>query len=838
MAPAGLSAGCSPAGAFLTRKLNAFSARKLLFKTTFFVLFHLTLSVCLVSIRLPEQSWPSLLRCTAAAPGASTSVGPAETGSGGGDNSTSAVSNKSATKDAHNAKAGESAASSSLPGGESEDFKDRESLRLWNVDEAEAAEIKNRLASMRIHAGSLTDKFMENVARLTAQIDILRLEVNKAKGEIQRLNESFDDQTEETLRVIDNRSAEFIRGLSLVEDQLDEQLQPPSGVVYRHLQDLRNRLTEIRVAAEKNFHTEASSVMQQIDTCSAKVDDLTRLYFEMRRRMDVEVSDIDTRLISARHELEDLVQERLNQLGASEQRITAEAMKRLREFLQNLHLEENMLQDIVQNIQREFLEPSAFPGAGAHREKGATYIDLSSYFSSSKIEKVCSVMSHLVKQLLPGKTVIPIFIHTVPQPSTSNPPTRESGGKLFGGLGSARALFASLNLGPPGWAGSEDKKGGDEKRQSEVQIAELILPDEQVIATVAAEWLRERQRSGPVFQHYAVVRVEGLLAEAYTVPYLQPLHFDYAKESRFSLARVDQFGEKLEKTIHEKLGLLTEALEKNTYLLVAYLGEAAGDVKPQPSLAQTKSRIATARRLLQHVKAPSLGAYFHFEQFKQQLRFLDELAKVFTRNQKKHLASKVVLPGDDIEISVVVGGKGAPGGKLKIAMPPCRQGDPFFQHAFTILSMQLTALTPQVVVFPNDALLARTLSTILEDLRGNSTLDEERGGKPGQRAPTCGATITSSGVAKRFWRPEVLKVSMSYMEKHVSPPNRKNERGPALRNVPVVKDSTHDVVKADLKNGFDDLAKYTTTAIARVLRDRLDASPRGYTLYVVVNVKE
>ncbi|KEP60722.1 UNVERIFIED_CONTAM: hypothetical protein HHA_249990 [Hammondia hammondi] len=835
MAPAGLSAGCSPAGASLTRKTNSFSARKLPFKTTFFVLFHLTLSVSLVSVLLPEQSRPSLLRCTAAVPDASTSGSPAETGSSGGDNSTSAVSNTSGTKDAHNAKAGESASGSSLPGVESEDFNDREGLRLWNVDEAEAAEIKNRLASMRIHAGSLTDKFMENVARLTAQIDMLRLEVNKAKGEIQRLNESFDDQTEETLRMIDNRSAEFIRGLSLVEEQLDEQLQPPSGVVYRHLQDLRGRLTEIRVEAENNFRTEASSVMQQIDTCSAKVDDLTRLYFEMRRRMDVEVSDIDTRLISARHELEELVQERLNLLGASEQRITAEAMKRLRGFLKNLHLEENMLQDIVQSIQREFLEPSAFTGAGAHREKGATYIDLSSYFLSSKIEKVCSVMSHLVKQMLPGKTVIPIFIHTVPQPSTSSPPRRESGGKLFGGLGSA--LFASLNLGPPGWAGSEDKRG-DEKRQSEVQIAELILPDEQVIATVAAEWLRERQRSGPVFQHYAVVRVEGLLAEAYTVPYLQPLRFDYARESRFGLARVDQFGEKLEKTIHEKLGLLTEALEKNTYLLVAYLGEAAGDVKPQPSLAQTKSRIATARRLLQNVKAPSLGAYFHFEQFKQQLRFLDELAKVFTRNQKKHLASKVVLPGDDIEISVVVGGKGAPGGKLKIAMPPCRQGDPFFQPAFTILSMQLTALTPQVVAFPSDTLLARTLSTILEDLRGTATLDEESGDKRGQRAPTCGATITSSGVAKRFWRPEVLKVSMSFMERHVSAPNRKNERGPALRHVPVVKDSTHDVVKADLKNGFDDLAKYTITAIARVLRDRLDASPRGYTLYVIVNVKE
>ncbi|PFH38021.1 hypothetical protein BESB_003620 [Besnoitia besnoiti] len=705
-----------------------------------------------------------------------------------------------------------------------------------------STEFRVRMQEVMTQAGDITDQFMVEIASLTAQIDTLRMEVNNAKGELNRLNELFDDKTEKTLRMIGERIEEFSSDLEQLEADLSEQLKPGTGIVFKRLEELRTQLLKSRAEAESHFHSEAYSLMRQVDTCSARVDELTRVYFDLRNRTDLETTDMDARMIKARHELEDLVQQRVAVLAASEQRITAEAVKRLVELLKNLRLEENMLQDIVRSIQRQFLEPSTVVGRHAHREKGATFIDLSSSFADSKIEKVCVVMTHHVQQLLPGKIVIPIFIHIVPPVSRLSQPNNTRGRKVFSGLGGARALLASLKLAPLGKADESDMP--DDAQSGVDEPSDMVIPDEQIIAAGAAQWLQERQAFGARSDHYVVVRVHGLLMEYYTVPTLQYQQFSYARPKNISVARPEHFAERLEEVMHSKLRVLEAALDKDTFLLIGYLGEATGHVvQPRASLLQTANRVAAARSLEQDVTSSSVGVYSRVKQFKHQLRFIDDLANIYARLYKKNLATRAVLQGDEIEVVVVVGGKAAGVGKITAEMPPCREDDPFFRQAFTVLSMNLTAVTQQIFAFPSDMLLAKALSGLVSGIEGGVAgyTEESSTGRSSGVQSACGAIISTSGLAKRVWRQQVLRASLSVMRKS-TPAEKggggKEETPRALTEVPVVKGSIRDAVEANLELGYLDLPAYIMEAIVRVMRDRLEFVSRGYTFYVIVNVSE
>lgn len=49
---------------------------------------------------------------------------------------------------------------------------------------------------------------MNRVSELAGEIDLLRMNVVKAKDEVQRLNETFDERAQETLNLIEARMGE------------------------------------------------------------------------------------------------------------------------------------------------------------------------------------------------------------------------------------------------------------------------------------------------------------------------------------------------------------------------------------------------------------------------------------------------------------------------------------------------------------------------------------------------------------------------------------------------------------------------------------------------------
>lgn len=566
--------------------------------------------------------------------------------------------------------------------------------------------------------------------------------------------------------------------------------------------------------------------------------------------MDAGISDLESRLVVSRRVLEEVAQEQLGALTLADQRITGEAVQRLHDFLKDLRLEENMLQTIVADIQKQFLESHAFGGGLGRREKGATYIDLSSSFAHSKIEKVCVVITHLVNQVLPNKTVIPIFIHSVAPASTVFTEPVNARGGLQQALLDAKALFASFRIGRALRDEDTKKKAKDGNTLGSATgeaTGEMVLPSEQILAKAAAQWLQERESFGTRYDHFGMIRIDGLLMEYYTVPFLEYHPYSYANEANLEIVRADGFSKRLQATVQEKLKPLEVVLEKNTFLLIAYVGEVAGDVvQPRASLVQTQARLNLSRELTQVLRGPTVGVYFRFEYYKRQLRFIDHMENLFREAAKNRMAARAILQGDEIRIMAVVGSKSTPGGLIQLDLPPCRDGDAFFHHAFVALKLTLKAVSPELLAFPSDNLLARGLADLVWEVSGGSIYRRGSGVSfPPKRkaAQTCGVAISTDGVAKRVWRSQVLKASMSFLEKNpayqdAGETTEKDRAGP-LKEVIVAKDSTADAVEAKLsRKGYKDVAKHVVRAIARVMRDKLDFVWRGYTVYVSVNVVE
>ncbi|PHJ16048.1 microtubule-binding protein [Cystoisospora suis] len=716
-------------------------------------------------------------------------------------------------------------------------------------EETDVAEGVSKLSLMKTHAANLTDSFMKRISELTGQIDLLRMKVVKAKDEVQRLNETFDDRAQETLNLIEARMAEFSSGLSRLEEELDKQLHPTTGIVRHRLLAFREHLSKLRAAAQESFATEASELMRQVDTCGTSVDELTRFYFDLRSRVDAGISDLESRLVLSRRDLEDVAQEQLVALTLADQRITGEAVQRLQDFLKDLRLEENMLQTIVADIQKQFLESRTFGGGLSRREKGATYIDLSSSFAHSKIEKVCVVITHLVNQVLPNKTVIPIFIHSVAPASTvlNEPPSTRGG--LQQALLDAKALFASFRIGRALKDEEPKKKAKDQENVGSAAgeaAGEMVLPSEQILAKAAAQWLQERETFGMRYDHFAMIRIDGLLMEYYTVPFLEYHPYSYANETNIEIVRADGFPKRLQTTVQEKLKPLEVALEKNHFLLIAYVGEVTGDVvQPRASLAQTQARLNLSRELTQVLRGPSVGVYFRFEYYKRQLRFIDQMEKLFHEAAKNKMGARTILQGDDIRIMAVVGSKSTPGGLIQLDLPPCRDGDAFFHHAFVAMKLTLKAVSPDLLAFPSDNLLSKALAGLVWEVSGGSIYRRGSGvniSPKRKAAQTCGVAISTDGVAKRVWRSQVLKASMSFLEKNPAYQDAgetiKKDRAVPLKGVIAVQDSTADAVEAKIPNGYKDVAKLVVRTIARVMRNNLDFVWRGYTVYLCVNVVE
>ncbi|KAL8432378.1 hypothetical protein Efla_006153 [Eimeria flavescens] len=461
-------------------------------------------------------------------------------------------------------------------------------------------------------------------------------------------------------------------------------LAPGTGRVSGMLVEFRKQLQEAAAGELEGIAAKVEEVVSQLRSANGQLDELLQHSEEARTLAANEVSNAEDRMMDTLRLFDLLTRQELLQLAQQQQQCAQKEIESFQVKLDGMHLHEHVLETLVDKFASDLED---------YRERRRvsrllTFMDLSAAFAGPRPQSVCSVLMHLVRQKPAARDVAVVFVYGVDPPKASG-----------------------LDMNAP-----------------------LAVPSPQVLRAAAASWKARTEVYGHRATSYAVVRVEGLLLEVFTVPFLEGERIGFAADDELRAAEPAEFAAKLAEAVNE--ANLTSGSEA-PFSLVVYLGQLKEDrVRPPPTRDLSHNRTLYVRHMVQHLKPATRSLAAVWERLRAQLQFIDAAAAALKEGSSNGEAVQLSVRRLDVEIICF---------SAPVPPPPCRR-DPHLREALHYLQIRLLPISGGFVV-PDEAVLTAALTSLVRMVHGGG--------------PSCPLVVTTTQKKKKhFWQRPTYSASI------------------------------------------------------------------------------